>query len=147
MKDLFDYWIDIGKWNSQQAALICNSKDPRHCKRPIKFPPGDSNDYTGFKLNTWQQEVLENYYVFENADWRKYIDEMSDFYFYFRHPKEAWYGHFLDITVNKKLKLPTALSDEWVKLKLSVNKNEEIEITGALVEKEGTEARNKRIFK
>ena len=137
MKDLFDYWISIREWDSEGAALICNSKDPRNYKRQIKFPPGNSNDFSGFKPSSWQWEVLEYYYIFENADWRNYIDEMSDPYLYFRHPKKAWYGHFLAIAKNKGLKLPPALVEHWLSLNSSDKGNEE---------KEKIETRNKRIF-
>jgi hypothetical protein len=112
----YDYWLKHDKWNSEQAALIFNDKDQRLCGKQIKFPVGD-NDFSGVKPNAWQWKVLEYYFIFEKADWKKYVDTKSDYYFYFRHPIEASPSQFFALAEDKQLKLPAELLNKWDQIK------------------------------
>ena len=89
MSSFYDYWLKQSKWNSKQAALLFNDKDPRIDKDQIKFPV-ENDDFSGAKQGTWQWETIEDYFLFETADWEKYRgDWPEDPYFWFHSPKEA----------------------------------------------------------
>ena len=91
MTDFYDYWVKLGKWDSEQAALLFNGKDPSKFGRLVKFPE-DIADGHRMNRKEWQREVYRIYSILERADdsdWRRYVDTVSDVYFHFNSPKEA----------------------------------------------------------
>jgi len=106
MTDFYDYWFKLDKTNSEQAAFVFNRKDPRLYDKRINFPAKE-NDFSRVKPNTWQWDVLETYYIFETADWGKYIDD--DPYLWFRSPKEASPSQFYSLALDKGIPIPELL--------------------------------------
>ncbi len=152
MTDFYDYWLNIGEWNSKQAAFIVNDKDPELYAGRVKFPNKIKENYKVNKKE-WQRKIFRDYTIFETAtrdDWEKYVDKLSDDYSYalfnWRPPKVASPNAFLSLARDKQMDFSDELLEAWGKSKTAIKGNEGIEVAGALVEKESTAARNKRIF-
>ncbi len=99
MTNFYDYWLKLNKWNSEQAALLCNGRDPRIDKNRVTFPI-ENDDFSGVKPGTWQWETLEDYFVFEVDDWLIYVEDRPGL------PKEASPLDFLYRAIHKGIKMP-----------------------------------------
>ena len=111
MTDFFDHYLKRGKWDSKQAALIFNRKDPRLHEKKIVFP-ADDNDYSRVKPDTWQWKALDYYYIFETAgrsDWERCGADLSSPYFWFHTYKEASPSVFITLAQDKLLEIPEEL--------------------------------------
>jgi hypothetical protein len=111
VKDFFGYWLNRGNWDSKNAALILNCKDPRVWEKKIAFP-SDINDFSRVKPDTWQWKVIEYYSIFESttsADWEKHGADIDHPYFWFRTYKEARPRVFISLALDKRLEIPDEL--------------------------------------
>ena len=91
MTDFYDHYLKRGEWDSKQAALIFNDKDPRVHEKTITFP-ADDNDYSRVKPDTWQWKALDYYFIFETADrsdWKRCGADVSSPNFWFHTYKTA----------------------------------------------------------
>ena len=77
MTDFYDFWFRLDKWNSDQAAFIFNGADPNIFGERVKFSINVEENYKVHSAE-WQRKIFQDYYIIENADWGKYIDEPAD---------------------------------------------------------------------
>jgi len=113
--EFYDHFLKRGKWDSRQAALIFNGKDPRLYERKISFPAKD-NDYSRVKLNTWQWKAIDYYHIFETAeqsDWERCGADVSNPNFWFHTYKTASPRVFITLAKDKQLELPSELLEKW----------------------------------
>ena len=127
MKDIYEFWLKIGRWNTEQAALLFNGMDPSKRGRFVKFP---QNIADGHRLNNkeWMREVYRTFAVLEfadNSDWRKFVDISSYDDFYFNRPKKASPSAFISLASYKGIRIPDELNDAYLKQLNSIDEVEE----------------------
>ena len=106
MRNFYNYWVKRSKWNSEQAALLFNSKDPRIDKNRVTFPI-ENDDFSGVTPGTWQWEALEDYFVFETGDWEGYSGGGPG------SPKEASPIELIRMAMQSGIKIPKELYDTF----------------------------------
>ncbi len=106
MTNFYDYWLKLSKWNSEQAALLFNGKDPRIDKNRVTFPT-ENDDFSGVKPGTWQWEALEYYFLFEAGDWEGCIGGGTG------SPKEASPFEFIHMAMQRGINIPKELYEAY----------------------------------
>ena len=112
MSSFYDFWFKKGTWNSKQAAILFNGRDPRMEKNQIEFPT-EIDDFSGIKQDTWQWEVVENYFIFETSNRKQNVNEMPYPNFRVRSPIEDSPEAFIDMATSKGIIIPAKFRDAY----------------------------------
>jgi hypothetical protein len=103
----------LGKWNTEQSAILFRDQDPSEVIRLLRFPERVEE---GHRLNrkAWQREIYQTYSILEFADatdWRRYVDTDADVYFFYNHPKKASPAVFMSLANYLGINIPEKLKE------------------------------------